>query len=109
MANAYYTQITRKQVHVLYRAASMDQIYLTKNMIDYLYYYARQGGGFSLNSKEEDFRSRIREAVQLVMREAYDEAENVLMNAFHMACACWESDMLSRIQDDLIRIDTGKK
>ena len=101
MSTAYCTPITRKQVNVLYRAACNDQIHLSKSMIDYLYFYARQGNGYVSNPHEEDFRSRIREAVIAVISGKYEIAENDLFDAFHLACACWESELLKTIESDM--------
>ncbi|MBQ8159121.1 MAG: hypothetical protein IJ083_00090 [Clostridia bacterium] len=101
MPAAYYTTVTRNQVNVLYWAQSSGQIHLTRRQTDFLYAFARQGGGFVTDPVEEDFRQRIRQAVNLVATGKNEEADALLEDAFRLACASWESEALTAIRAEL--------
>ncbi len=97
----FYTTLTRNQVGVLYAANANGSIHMTKNMADYLYQLARQGGGVNYNAVEEEFRIKIVECVNLVFQHREKEADEKLREAFQYLCACWDSDSLRKIRKDL--------
>lgn len=97
----FYTTLTRNQVGVLYAANANGSIHMTKNMADYLYQLARQGGGVNYNAVEEKFRIKIVECVNLVFQHREKEADEKLREAFQYICACWDSNSLRKIRKDL--------
>lgn len=115
MADIYYTNISIKQAGMILSMVKAGVLNITPNMARYIYSLALQGGGYAHDRHEEEFRYRLMEIFNAMMKSHKETVNNrtypnktALMTAaddmreaFRHLCAFKTSKYLEKVRKEL--------
>ena len=79
----YYTFISRKQIGVIFANWKKGNLNLDENIIKFLYDRCAEIRGYKRDNSFEDVLLRVKEAIEKIFANDYEEAEQEIKQAYN--------------------------